>query len=175
MVVRSCWKSRHKNILFWSGAGPLLLLLVLFVSRGGGVPPGTGGASKRVVQKDAEFDVVYGDTVTSENQTIYAFNHTVSRNKVSVGGLGIPPAERAWAASSPHLRPFRRRGCVCLWTCFPRASRVPSCSWSGRSRLCFPSRFLSFCEACEYKRGLFVGGGGGEGCHLQWLMGCKQR
>lgn len=50
-----------------------------------------------MVQKDAEFDVTYNDTVTSENQTIYAFNHTVSRDKVSsqrhptavVPGLGV--------------------------------------------------------------------------------------
>uniref|UniRef100_A0A3B5BDS2 SID1 transmembrane family member 2 n=1 Tax=Stegastes partitus TaxID=144197 RepID=A0A3B5BDS2_9TELE len=39
------------------------------------------GETKNVVQKDAEFDVTYNDTVTSGNQTIYAFNHTVSRNK----------------------------------------------------------------------------------------------
>uniref|UniRef100_A0AAQ5Z051 SID1 transmembrane family, member 2 n=1 Tax=Amphiprion ocellaris TaxID=80972 RepID=A0AAQ5Z051_AMPOC len=42
---------------------------------------GAVGETKNVVQKDAEFDVTYNDTVTSENQTIYAFNHTVSRNK----------------------------------------------------------------------------------------------
>lgn len=35
-----------------------------------------------VVQKDAEFDFTYNDEVKTDNQTIYAFNHTVSRNKV---------------------------------------------------------------------------------------------
>uniref|UniRef100_A0A3Q2QT44 SID1 transmembrane family member 2 n=1 Tax=Fundulus heteroclitus TaxID=8078 RepID=A0A3Q2QT44_FUNHE len=39
------------------------------------------GAAKAVMQKDAEFDVTYNDTVTSVNQTTYAFNHTISRNK----------------------------------------------------------------------------------------------
>lgn len=34
-----------------------------------------------VVQKEAQFDVTYNDTVMSDTQTIYAFNHTVSRNK----------------------------------------------------------------------------------------------
>uniref|UniRef100_A0A8D0D8F6 SID1 transmembrane family member 2 n=1 Tax=Sander lucioperca TaxID=283035 RepID=A0A8D0D8F6_SANLU len=42
---------------------------------------GAEGETNNVIQKDAEFDVTYNDTVTSENQTIYAFNHTVSRNK----------------------------------------------------------------------------------------------
>uniref|UniRef100_A0A672IP97 SID1 transmembrane family, member 2 n=1 Tax=Salarias fasciatus TaxID=181472 RepID=A0A672IP97_SALFA len=42
---------------------------------------GAVGETTNVVQKDAEFDVTYNDTVTSENQTIYAFNHTISRNK----------------------------------------------------------------------------------------------
>lgn len=46
--------------------------------------PGGLGLPSTVVQKQAEFDVVYSDAVTSENQTIYAFNHTVSRNKVSL-------------------------------------------------------------------------------------------
>lgn len=85
MVLRSCWKSRHKNssgpALRWirSGLAALLWLCVTqFICGSGAV-----GETKNVVQKDAEFDVTYNDTVTSENQTIYAFNHTVSRNKVS--------------------------------------------------------------------------------------------
>ncbi|TMS07459.1 SID1 transmembrane family member 2 [Larimichthys crocea] len=83
MVLRSCWKSRHKNssgpALRWirSGLAALLWLCVTqFICGSGAV-----GETKNVVQKDAEFDVTYNDTVTSENQTIYAFNHTVSRNK----------------------------------------------------------------------------------------------
>lgn len=77
MAVRSCWKSRHKNS---RGAG-LQLLVGLFVTQF------WVGVTKSVVQKNAEFDVIYSDAVTSENQTIYAFNHTISRNKVSVGPL----------------------------------------------------------------------------------------
>ncbi|XP_039681562.1 SID1 transmembrane family member 2 isoform X1 [Perca fluviatilis] len=83
MVLRSCWKSRHKNS---SGPAPcwtrprLAALLWLCVTQfvcGSGAE----GETNTVIQKDAEFDVTYNDTVTSENQTIYAFNHTVSRNK----------------------------------------------------------------------------------------------
>lgn len=84
MVVISCWKSRHKNS---RGTAPcriesrLQLLLLLFVTQFCGT--GAVGVTKNVVQKDAEFDVIYSDMVQSENQTIYAFNHTISRNKVS--------------------------------------------------------------------------------------------
>ncbi|XP_068563109.1 SID1 transmembrane family member 2 isoform X4 [Cebidichthys violaceus] len=78
MVLRSCWKSRHKESC--CGPAPCWVLLWFCVTQfvfGGGAL----GESKNVVQKDAEFDIIYNDTVTSENQTIYAFNHTVSRNK----------------------------------------------------------------------------------------------
>lgn len=94
MLLRSCWKSRHKNSpgpapCCWIRPG-LAALLWLCVTQ---LACGTGavGETKNVVQKDAEFDVTYNDTVTSENQTIYAFNHTVSRNKVSVdfGGFAV--------------------------------------------------------------------------------------
>ncbi len=37
-----------------------------------------------VIQRDAQFDVTYDDTVTSDNQTIYSYNHTVSWNKARV-------------------------------------------------------------------------------------------
>ena len=100
-----CWKSRHKKTTALPGAS---------VPRCGGSGPsvpcwggtGRGGlfaalllcacligccsATKTVVQKEAEYDMLYNDTVTSDNQTIYAFNHTVSRNKVS-----SPPACRS--------------------------------------------------------------------------------
>uniref|UniRef100_A0A8C9ZJ93 SID1 transmembrane family member 2 n=1 Tax=Sander lucioperca TaxID=283035 RepID=A0A8C9ZJ93_SANLU len=56
---------------------PLLWLCVTQFVCGSGAE----GETNNVIQKDAEFDVTYNDTVTSENQTIYAFNHTVSRNK----------------------------------------------------------------------------------------------
>ncbi|XP_061574950.1 SID1 transmembrane family member 2 isoform X2 [Cololabis saira] len=76
MGLRSCWKSRHK-----SGRLPPLLLAALAwlcVTPCGG---DTGTDPKYIIQKEAEFDVTYNDTVTSVNQTIYAFNHTVSRNR----------------------------------------------------------------------------------------------
>lgn len=88
MGLRSCWKSRHKSgrrAACRRRFGPgLAALLCLFVTQ---FVCGVGASvlSKNVVQKHAEFDVTYNDTVTSENQTIYAFNHTVSRNKVSSG------------------------------------------------------------------------------------------
>lgn len=86
MVLRSCWKSRHKNNCgpapCWIRPG-LVAVLCLCVTQIGCGSEALGG-TKNVVQKDAEFDVTYNDTVTSENQTIYAFNHTVSRNKVSL-------------------------------------------------------------------------------------------
>lgn len=85
MVQRSCWKSRHKSSCgrapHWIRPG-LLFLFSLCVTQFT-YSSGSVGETKHVVQKDAEFDVVYNHTVTSENQTIYAFNHTVSRNKVS--------------------------------------------------------------------------------------------
>lgn len=147
MAVRSCWKSRHKNSIgaarCWTRPG-LLLVLLLFVTQFRGVSGSVGVT--RVVQKDAEFDAIYSDTVTSGNQTIYAFNHTILRNKVSLKSLEytINPGEVkvCEAEVSSHLCPIRRRECVCQWTCYHRFWRVPSCLWYGRSRLCFPSRFL---------------------------------
>ncbi len=85
MVLRSCWKSRHKNspgpAPWWIRSGLVALLWLCVTQFTCGV--GAVGETKNVVQRDAEFDITYNDTVTSENQTIYAFNHTVSRNKVS--------------------------------------------------------------------------------------------
>lgn len=85
MVLRSCWKSRHKSswgaACCWIRPGLAALLWLCVTHFTCGV--GAVGLTKNVIQKDAEFDVTYNDTVTSENQTIYAFNHTVSRNRVS--------------------------------------------------------------------------------------------
>lgn len=89
MGLRSCWKSRHKScsgpVHCWLRPG-VAALLWLYVTQFvcGSVAL---GETKNVIQKDAEFDVTYNGTVTSENQTIYAFNHTVSRNKVSIQTL----------------------------------------------------------------------------------------
>lgn len=85
MVLWSSRKSRHKNgsgpALCWIRPGLAVLLWLGFFQCI--CSSGVVGETKNVIQKDAEFDVTYNDTVTSENQTIYAFNHTVSRNKVS--------------------------------------------------------------------------------------------
>ncbi len=87
MVLRSCWKSRHKNSCGpapgWIRAGSAALLVWLCATQFA-CGSGAVGETKNVVQNDAEFDVTYNGTVTSENQTIYAFNHTVSRNKASL-------------------------------------------------------------------------------------------
>lgn len=85
MVLRSSWKSRHKNSCGpaprWIRPGLAALLWLCVTRLACGIE--AVGEIKNIVQKDAEFDVNYNDTVTSENQTIYAFNHTISRNKVS--------------------------------------------------------------------------------------------
>lgn len=84
MVLRSSWKSRHKNSCGpaprWIRPGLAALLWLCAIRLACGIEV---GEIKNIVQKDAEFDANYNDTVTSENQTIYAFNHTISRNKVS--------------------------------------------------------------------------------------------
>ncbi|XP_070621833.1 SID1 transmembrane family member 2 isoform X2 [Erythrolamprus reginae] len=57
--------------------GPLLLLplLVAVAASGGWSGP------KRVVQKEAAFEQLYGDAVNADLLNIYAFNHSVSRNR----------------------------------------------------------------------------------------------
>ncbi|KAM9853784.1 SID1 transmembrane family member 2 isoform 2-T2 [Aulostomus maculatus] len=82
MVSRSRWKSRHKST---SGPScwlrPAVAALLWFCVTHIGCGSATVWETKNVIQKDAEFDITYNDSATSENQTIYAFNHTVSRNK----------------------------------------------------------------------------------------------
>uniref|UniRef100_A0A671XQC5 SID1 transmembrane family member 2 n=1 Tax=Sparus aurata TaxID=8175 RepID=A0A671XQC5_SPAAU len=68
------------------------------------------GETKNVVQKDAEFDVTYNDTVTSENQTIYAFNHTVSRNKTE--GVRVSVDVLSQGFESPILFVVRQKQAV---------------------------------------------------------------
>lgn len=91
MWRRSCWKSRHKNsrgaARRWIRPGTAALFWICATQLVCSTEAVVGEA--KYVQRDAEFDVTYNDTVTSENQTIYAFNHTISRNKVgSPGGSG---------------------------------------------------------------------------------------
>uniref|UniRef100_A0A8C4DED1 SID1 transmembrane family member 2 n=1 Tax=Dicentrarchus labrax TaxID=13489 RepID=A0A8C4DED1_DICLA len=66
--------------------------------------------TKNVVQKDAEFDVTYNDTVTSENQTIYAFNHTISRNKTE--GVRVSVDVLSQGLESPTLFVVRQKQAV---------------------------------------------------------------
>uniref|UniRef100_A0A4W4ERG1 SID1 transmembrane family, member 2 n=1 Tax=Electrophorus electricus TaxID=8005 RepID=A0A4W4ERG1_ELEEL len=79
--MSNCWRSRRGTV-FSCGFEPGLfscfgvLLLTTHVLYGE-----ANTNTSVVVQKDAQFDITYLDTVTSENQTIYAFNHTVSKNK----------------------------------------------------------------------------------------------
>uniref|UniRef100_H3DA30 SID1 transmembrane family member 2 n=1 Tax=Tetraodon nigroviridis TaxID=99883 RepID=H3DA30_TETNG len=65
---------------------------------------------KSVVQKNAEFDVIYSDAVTSENQTIYAFNHTISRNKTE--GVRVSVDVSSQGLESPILFVVRQKQAV---------------------------------------------------------------
>lgn len=112
MVLRSCWKSRHKNTSGYfpawiqPGLAALLWLCVaqLLCCRG------AVGETTNVIQKDAEFDVTYNDTVTSENQTIYAFNHTISRNKTE--GVRVTVDVLSQNLKSPILFVVRQQQAV---------------------------------------------------------------
>ncbi|KAM7399661.1 hypothetical protein PAMP_018910 [Pampus punctatissimus] len=110
MVLRSCWKSRHKSssgpARCWLRSG-LAALVWFCVTQFGSVAL---GETNNVVQKDAEFDVTYNDTVTSENQTIYAFNHTVSRNKTE--GVRVTVDVLSQTLESPILFVVRQKQAV---------------------------------------------------------------
>uniref|UniRef100_A0A671XQP6 SID1 transmembrane family member 2 n=1 Tax=Sparus aurata TaxID=8175 RepID=A0A671XQP6_SPAAU len=111
-MLRSCWKSRHKKssgpASCWIRPGLTALLwlcVTQFICGSEAV-----GETKNVVQKDAEFDVTYNDTVTSENQTIYAFNHTVSRNKTE--GVRVSVDVLSQGFESPILFVVRQKQAV---------------------------------------------------------------
>ncbi|XP_068601938.1 SID1 transmembrane family member 2 [Brachionichthys hirsutus] len=106
MLRRSCWKSRHKAC--WLPAGLVALLLL-------GTSPGAwssaaGLDATDVLQRDAAFDVTYNDTVTNENQTIYAFNHTISRNKTD--GVRVSVDVLSKGSDSPILFVVRQKQAV---------------------------------------------------------------
>ncbi|KAM6959093.1 SID1 transmembrane family member 2 [Aplochiton taeniatus] len=101
MVLRSCCKSRHKF-----GPGFRTLLWVWALTQFGC----STGETKTVVQKEAEFDVTYNDTVTSDNQTIYAFNHTVSWNKTE--GVRVTVDVLSEGVESPILFVVRQKQAV---------------------------------------------------------------
>ncbi|XP_074534839.1 SID1 transmembrane family member 2 isoform X2 [Halichoeres trimaculatus] len=112
MVFRSCWKSRHKSgcgpAPCWIRAGFAALLLLCVTQFACGI--GAVGETKNVIQKDAEFDVTYNDTVTSANQTIYAFNHTISRNKTE--GVRVTVDVLSRGLESPILFVIRQKQAV---------------------------------------------------------------
>lgn len=101
MVLRSCWKSRHKF-----GPGLRILLWLCALTQFGC----STGETKTVVQKEAEFDVTYNDTVTSDNQTIYAFNHTVAWNKTE--GVRVTVDVLSEGVESPILFVVRQKQAV---------------------------------------------------------------
>ncbi|XP_071395002.1 SID1 transmembrane family member 2 isoform X3 [Centroberyx affinis] len=112
MVLRSCWKSRHKtssgHVHCWTRPGFAALLWLCLTHLGCGT--GAVGETKKVVQKDAEFDVTYNETVTSDNQTIYAFNHTISRNKTE--GVRVSVDVMSEGLESPILFVVRQKQAV---------------------------------------------------------------
>ncbi|XP_056612572.1 SID1 transmembrane family member 2 isoform X2 [Triplophysa dalaica] len=71
-------------------------------------PPVDG--SNVVIQRDAQFDVTYYDTVTSDNQTIYSYNHTVSRNKTE--GVRVSVELLSESVQSPLLFVVRQKQAV---------------------------------------------------------------
>ncbi|XP_063060943.1 SID1 transmembrane family member 2 isoform X2 [Engraulis encrasicolus] len=88
MVMLIWWKSRHKPSLGCMSMCfrlslvsrplfPLLLFTLVLNVRCNDIT----AATNRILQKEAQFDFTYNDEVNNDNQTIYAFNHTVSRNK----------------------------------------------------------------------------------------------
>uniref|UniRef100_A0A8C2A323 SID1 transmembrane family, member 2 n=1 Tax=Cyprinus carpio TaxID=7962 RepID=A0A8C2A323_CYPCA len=80
---------------------PVLLVLML---------PACGASV--VIQRDAQFDVTYDDTVTSDNQTIYSYNHTVSRNKARTEGVRVSVELLSESAQSPVLFVVRQKQAV---------------------------------------------------------------
>uniref|UniRef100_A0A8C9RGG9 SID1 transmembrane family member 2 n=1 Tax=Scleropages formosus TaxID=113540 RepID=A0A8C9RGG9_SCLFO len=68
------------------------------------------GDPKTVVHKDADFEVTYNDTVTSDIQTIYTFNHTVSRNKTE--GVRVSVNVQSEQVENPILIVVRQKQAV---------------------------------------------------------------
>ncbi|KAK6295779.1 hypothetical protein J4Q44_G00334920 [Coregonus suidteri] len=104
MVLRSC--CTFGQVLVWFRLGYVVLLWLCVTHF-----RCARAETKTVVQKDAEFDVTYNDTVTSDNQTIYAFNHTVSRNKTEGVRVTVDVLSEG-AVSSPILFVVRQKQAV---------------------------------------------------------------
>uniref|UniRef100_A0A3P9HR12 SID1 transmembrane family, member 2 n=1 Tax=Oryzias latipes TaxID=8090 RepID=A0A3P9HR12_ORYLA len=109
MVLRSCWKSRHKSSRRTVNPG-LAALLCFFCATQFVCAAGQVDEAKKVIQKDAEFDVTYNGTVTHDNQTIYAFNHTISRNKTE--GVRVTVDVLQQSLESPILFVVRQKQAV---------------------------------------------------------------
>ncbi|XP_048836964.1 SID1 transmembrane family member 2 isoform X3 [Brienomyrus brachyistius] len=101
-------RSRRKPGPAWSGCGAGLVVLCLCVAPYGA--SAVVGETKTVYQRDAEFEVTYNDTVTSDIQTIYAFNHTVSRNKTE--GVRVSVNVQSEQVDSPILFVVRQKQAV---------------------------------------------------------------
>ncbi|XP_023689242.2 SID1 transmembrane family member 2 isoform X6 [Paramormyrops kingsleyae] len=99
-------RTRRKPGPVWPGCGAGLVVLCLCVAPYGA--SAVVGETKTVYQRDAEFDVTYNDTVTSDIQTIYAFNHTVSRNKTE----GVRVSVQSEQVDSPILFVVRQKQAV---------------------------------------------------------------
>ncbi|KAF7236926.1 SID1 transmembrane family member 2 [Varanus komodoensis] len=88
-----------------------LLLLPLLPPPGLGSRPGAEPASaKSVVQKEADFDKVYMDAVNGELLNIYAFNHTVTRNRTE--GVRVSVNVLSEQKESPVLFVVRQKEAV---------------------------------------------------------------
>ncbi|KAF6722405.1 SID1 transmembrane family member 2 [Oryzias melastigma] len=115
MVLRSCWKSRHKNLRRTAArsvhpAGLAALLLLCSCATQLVCDAAAVGEAKYMVQKNADFDVTYNDTVTHDDQTIYAFNHTISRNKTV--GVRVTVDVLQESVESPILFVVRQKQAV---------------------------------------------------------------
>ncbi|XP_054649324.1 SID1 transmembrane family member 2 isoform X1 [Dunckerocampus dactyliophorus] len=113
MLFRSHWKSRYKTISGTADCWWLPFLVLLWLSCVTQLTCGGGALEESkhlIIQRDGEFDVTYNDTVTSENQTIYAFNHTVSWNKTE--GVRVSVDVLSQNLKSPILFVVRQKQAV---------------------------------------------------------------
>ncbi|KAK3561342.1 hypothetical protein QTP86_030646 [Hemibagrus guttatus] len=101
--MASCWKPTHSSLR-------CLLLLLLFVLTLDGAGVEATNSSVEVRQKDGEFDKRYVDTVMSEVQIIYTFNHTVTRNKTE--GVRVSVELLSENTKSPVLFVVRQKQAV---------------------------------------------------------------
>ncbi|TRY58061.1 hypothetical protein DNTS_022709 [Danionella cerebrum] len=92
-MVALCYAS------LWLGVLVLLPLLVV-----------SSDANHEVIQKEAQFEVTYFNSVTSNNQTIYSYNHTVSRNRTE--GVRVSVELLSESTQTPILFVVRQKKAV---------------------------------------------------------------